>query len=93
MKNMKLTKLFIVVPTLLLCLSLTTCGGINELVDEYGWRTIGIVYSSGTITRGGGGTKVLVCVYEEDVRLYYNSKNRTIFGTLGCPLSSSIWNA
>lgn len=93
MKNMKLTKFFMVVLTLLLCLSLTACGDINELVDEYDWRTIGIVRGSGAITRGGEETKVLVCVYEEDTELYYDSKDRMIFGTLDYPLSFSIWNA
>ena len=56
----------------------------NDVVD---WRTWGIVCDSGTFTRGGKDTKVLVCVYEEEADFYYDSKEKVMFGSVNYPLT------
>ena len=80
MKNWK--KYASILLSLVLCLSLTACGGsedegrgdlIPDDVSGADWRTTGICIDAGTITRDGEDTDVLVCVHESDAAFYYDT--------------------
>ena len=77
---------------LVLCLSLTACGGSNEPdvepdVGGTDWRTTGIWRSDGTITRDGEDTDVLVCVDKADAIFYYDTEYQTMFGSVNYPIT------
>ena len=59
------------------------------------WRTWGIVRESGTITRDGEDTVVLVCVHASDANFYYDTEDQTLFGYVEYPitLESDAWEA
>ena len=59
------------------------------------WRTWGIVCDSGTVTRGGEDTTVLVCVHSSDANFYYDEPTQVIFGYVEYPitLESDAWGA
>ena len=86
---------------LLLLLSLTACGGSDnsgdwENPDEVAgsdWRTTGVVQDSGTVTRNGADTFVLVCVHASDAAFYYDTEEQTLFGTVEypSPLAGDAW--
>ena len=49
------------------------------------WRTTGIVFADGTITRGGEDTDVLVCVHRADAAFYYDDAVQTLYDTVEYP--------
>ena len=85
---------------LILCLSLTACGGTpepdvpdDEVIVGDDWRTTGVVQGSGTITRGGEDTFVLVCIHAEDAAFYYDEKEQVLFDFVEYPtaLAGDPW--
>ena len=56
-----LKKNFALLLAVVLCLSLTACGGSDNTVGD-DWRNSGDVVASGTITREDGSVDVLVTV-------------------------------
>ena len=68
---------------LVLSLSLAACAGSDTNTDDGNqdndiagndWRTTGIVRDSGTITRNGEDTTVLVCINKDDADFYLDSE-------------------
>ena len=77
---------------LVLCLSLTACGGSNEPdvepdVGGTDWRTTGIWRSDGTITRDGEDTNVLVCIHQADADFYYDTEEQVLFDSVDYPIT------
>ena len=92
MKDLKILPALLAV--LALCLSLTACGGTpepdvpdDEVIAGDDWRTTGVVQASGTITRSGEDTFVLVCVHEEDAAFYYDEKEQVLFDFVEYPMA------
>lgn len=81
-----------------LCLSLTACGGSggSDIPDIVGndWRVTGIVRGSGTITRDGADTVVLVCVHKADATFYYDTEDQVLFDSVDYPitLGDNVWD-
>ena len=77
---------------LVLCLSLTACGDSGDVAGG-DWRTTGVVQGSGTITRGGEDTFVLVCVHAEDAAFYYDEQEQVLFDFVEypAPLQGDPW--
>ena len=50
------------------------------------WRTTGIVRASGTITRDGEDTPVLVCVHKSDSVFYYDEEDQMPIGGVEYPI-------
>ena len=85
------------------CMGLSACSANNG--DDYpdivgdDWRVTGVVRDSGTITRNGADTEVLVCVLTEGAAFYYDTKDQLMFDTVFYPtelaqkvaLSSDVW--
>ena len=77
------------------CLGLTACGGGGDIDgggdiggdDDIGadWRTWGIIQSSGTITRNGEDTEVMVCVNKKASNFYYDTDSQVIFDGVEYP--------
>lgn len=80
---------------LVLCVGLTACGGGNSNndndLDNSGvgndWRVTGVVCDSGTITRDGEDTAVLVCVHASNATFYYDKKEQVMFDSVEYPLT------
>lgn len=81
---------------LVLSLSLAACAGSDTNTDDGNqdndiagndWRTTGIVRDSGTITRDGEDTTVLVCINKDDADFYLDSEVQTLFGYVTYPNS------
>lgn len=79
---------------LVLSLSLAACAGNDANTDGddqdndiagSDWRTTGIVRDSGTITRDGEDTTVLVCINKDDADFYLDSEVQTLFGYVTYP--------
>lgn len=93
-----LKKNFAFLLAVVLCLSLTACSGNNnpDFDDDVGgdWRVTGIVRASGTITRDGEDTTVLVCVHKKDATFYYDTEDQTLFGSVDYPitLGDDVWD-
>ena len=83
-----LKKNFALLLAVVLCLGLAACFGSNG-PDVCGadWRTWGIVCDSGTITRDGEDTDVLVCVHKADATFYYDTENQVLFGSVDYPIT------
>lgn len=80
--------------TLVLALCLTACGSQTaqpdpdeDVIVGDDWRVTGVVQGSGTITRGGEDTFVLVCVHAEDAAFYYDEKEQVLFDFVDYPIS------
>ena len=79
-------------------LGLSACGSsadgndADEIVGD-DWRVTGIVRDSGTITRDGEDTDVLVCVNTEDAAFYYDTEEQTLFDLVEYPgaLAGDAW--
>ena len=91
-------KLFALILALVLCLSLAACGGQsvdpNDVVGD-DWRVSGIVRDSGTITRGGEDTDVLVCINADSADFYLDEETQTLYDYVNYPitLESDPWEA
>ena len=76
-------KLFALWLTLLLCLSLTACGGSGSTdpddVAGDDWRVTGVVRDTGTITRNGGDVDVLVCINADSADFYYDDATPVMY--------------
>lgn len=97
-----LKKAFGISAAVAVCLGLTACSSNNSSdLDIVGddWRVTGVVRDSGTITRNGGDTNVLVCVLTEGAAFYYDTKDQLMFDTVFYPtelaqkvaLSGDVW--
>lgn len=81
------------IAALVLSLCLTACGGTKDQDDPDDvivgddWRTTGVVQGSGTITRNGEDTFVLVCVHAEDAAFYYDEKEQALFDFVEYPIT------
>lgn len=88
---------------LVLSLSLAACAGNASNTDGddqdndiagNDWRTTGIVRESGTITRDGEDTVVLVCVDKDDAGFYLDSEVQTLFGYVIYPIGiATAWES
>ncbi|MGN0636211.1 MAG: hypothetical protein ACI4I5_08315 [Acutalibacteraceae bacterium] len=83
---------------LVMCLSLTACNGSNndlDIVVGNDWRVTGVVRDSGTITRDGEDTVVLVCVHAADAAFYHDTEDQVLFDSVDYPitLESNAWEA
>ena len=88
---------------LVLSLSLAACAGNDANTDGddqdndiagSDWRTTGIVRDSGTITRDGEDTTVLVCINKDDADFYLDSEVQTLFGYVTYPIGiATAWDA
>lgn len=67
-------------------------GEIEIIGDD--WRTWGIVRDSGTITRDGEDTVVLVCVHKADATFYYDLEDQVLFGGVEYPITfgDNVWD-
>ena len=79
---------------LVLALCLTACGSQTaqpdpdeDVIVGDDWRTTGVVQGSGTITRNGEDTFVLVCVHQEDAAFYYDEKEQVLFDFVDYPIT------
>ena len=66
-----------------LALSLTACGGSSESSDAS--ANSAASGDSGTITRDGEDTAVLVCINKDDTDFYLDSEVQTLFGYVTYP--------
>lgn len=67
---------------------------INDYpIEGNDWRTTGIIRDSGTITRDGEDTDVLVCVHKADATFYYDSEDQTLFDSVDYPITfgDNVW--
>ena len=86
---------------LCLCMVLSACSNDadNDPNDVVGqdWRTWGLVVDSGTITRNGENTAVLVCVEDDGAYFYHDDENQVLFDFVEFPeeygLTSGNYNA
>lgn len=86
---------------LCLCMALSACSNDadNDPNDVVGqdWRTWGLVVDSGTITRNGEDTAVLVCVEDDGAYFYHDDENQVLFDFVKFPeeygLTSGNYNA
>ena len=99
-----LKKAFGISAAVAVCMGLSACGGSNgdnDYPDVVGddWRVTGVVRDSGTITRNGEDTNVLVSVLTEGTAFYYDTKDQLLFDTVFYPtelaekvaLSGDVW--
>ena len=92
----KCTSLLLTLALLSLAL-LTGCGskGDDYPIEGNDWRTTGIIRGSGTITRDGEDTDVLVCIHAADADFYYDTEEQVLFDSVYYPiaLESDAWEA
>ena len=85
-------KLLVLLLALTLSLSLMACGGSggeedpNDVVGG-DWRVTGIVRDSGSITRSGEDTDVLVCINADSADFYYDSETQTLYDYVDYPIT------
>lgn len=100
MKNRK-WGMALIAALLCLCMALSACSNDadndpNEVVGQ-DWRTWGLVVDSGTITRNGEDTAVLVCVEDDGAYFYHDDENQVLFDFVEFPeeygLTSGNYNA
>lgn len=73
---------------LLVSLSAAACARQpREETPGEDWRTRGTVQASGSITRGGEDTPVLVCVHRDGASFYYDTREQTSCGGVEYPES------
>ena len=81
---------------LVICLSMVACGGSADPDFDVGrdWRVTGIVRASGTITRDGEDTVVLVCVHKADATFYYDLEDQVLFDGVEYPITfgDNVWD-
>lgn len=87
-------KILSLILALVMCLSLAACGCSNEegqsdpeeIVGD-DWRVTGVVKSSGTITRDGNDTYVLVCLSATEADFYHDSIDQVMFDFVDFPVA------
>lgn len=79
---------------LVLCLSLTACGGSDDAAGD-DWRNSGEVVGRGIITRDGEDTDVLLCIHAADTEFYYDTEEQVLFDSVDYPITieSDAWEA
>ena len=93
-----LKKNFALLLAAVLCLGLTACGVSNDDLDTSvvgnDWRVTGVVRDSGTITRDGEDTVVLVCVHKSNAAFYHDTENQVLFDSVDYPitLGDDVWD-
>ena len=89
-----LKKFFVLLMAAVFCLSLTACGGSDDAAGD-DWRNSGEVVGSGTITRDGEDTDVLLCIHAADTEFYYDTEEQVLFDSVDYPitLESDAWEA
>lgn len=74
---------------LIMCLCLAACSDDaqddQDVIVGDDWRVTGVVKGSGTITRGGEDTDVLVCLGTESAEFYYDSYEQVLFDGVDFP--------
>ena len=67
--------------------------GYIEIIGN-DWRTWGITRDSGTITRDGEDTVVLVCVHKADATFYYDTEDQALFDSVDHPITlwDNVWD-
>lgn len=93
-----LKKYFTFLLTMVLCMGLTACGDVGDVVSSVvsdvitgdiagaDWRTTGVARDGGTITRDGEDTYVLVCIHKADATFYYDTENQMLFDSVDYPI-------
>ena len=84
----RLKKHFALVLAAALCLSLTACGGSDNVAGD-DWRTTGVVAGSGTITHDGESVDVLVTVSESSAAFYRDLPEQVLFDSVSFPMNIS----
>ena len=85
-------KFLALILALALCLSLMACGGSggeedpNDVVGG-DWRVTGIVRDSGSITRDGADTDVLVCINADSADFYLDEETQTLYDYVDYPIT------
>lgn len=85
-----LKKNFVLLLAVVLCLSLTACGGSDDIVDETvgdDWRSSGAVVARGTITREDGDVDVLVTMDDNSAAFYLDDAEQTLFDSVSFPFT------
>lgn len=86
-------RFFALMTALLLCLTMAACGSSGGDTDDPGdvaggdWRVTGVVRDSGTITRGGEDTDVLVCINADSADFYYDDETQVLYGYAAYPIA------
>lgn len=70
-------------------MGLTACGGSQDSDDVAGedWRTSGVVFDHGTITRNGEDVEVCVCVHEDGATFYYDDATQIYYDEVEYPMT------
>ena len=96
-------KTFAIFAAAFVCMGLSACSSSDNSgdLDIVGndWRVTGVVRGSGTITRNGEDTEVLVCVLTEGTAFYYDTEDQMLFDSVFYPadlaekvaLSGDVW--
>lgn len=81
-------------PMLVLCMILAACVSRTDDGDEDNgvivgrdWRVTGVVRGSGTVTRGGEDTYVLMTLSEKDAAFYYDTEEQVLFDSVEFPVT------
>lgn len=89
MKKTKKSGLLIL--AMLLCLGMTACSGPEnedeDVIAGDDWRTYGLVVGSGTITRDGENTDVLVAVDEESAAFFWDEPTQVLYDSVDFPMA------
>ena len=89
MKKTKKSGLLIL--AMLLCLGMTACSGPGnedeDVIAGDDWRTYGLVVGSGTITRDGEDTDVLVAVDEESAAFFWDEPTQVLYDSVDFPMA------
>ena len=88
MKMMNLLKKnFALLLAVVLCLSLTACGGLDDVVDD-DWRNSDEVVGSGIITHTGeGSVDVLIIVSEYSAAFYWDQPEQVLYDSVSFPIT------
>lgn len=86
-----LKKIFSLLLASVFCLGLAACGVSNDDLDSpvvgNDWRVTGVVRDSGTITRDGKDTVVLVCIHASDTTFYHDTEDQVLFDSVDYPIT------
>lgn len=70
-------------------MGLPACGGSQDSDDVAGedWRTSGVVFDHGTITRNGEDVEVCVCVHKDGATYYYDDATQICYDEVEYPMT------